>query len=105
MKSKKIYLLLSVIKNNGDVKRLTREGISYQEVAELTNEAIKKGFVIYNEDFIELSSKGLKAFSDLDKKFKSRDKSKWIEEELESKIPRLEKNFIFLPNQNELHFD
>ena len=40
MNEKYIYLLLSIIKFNGNVKRLTNEGLKFHEVANLTSDII-----------------------------------------------------------------
>lgn len=104
MNDKHLYILLSVIKNNGDIKRLTREGISYQEIAQLTQKSIETNLVIYTDDLIELSESGLNKLKELEKLYKEKNKELWIENEKESIIPKLEKDFVFLPNQNELLF-
>ena len=104
MNDKHLYILLSVIKNNGDIKRLKREGISYQEIAQLTQKSIETNLIIYTDDLIELSEFGLNKLKELEKLYKEKNKELWIENEKESIIPKLEKDFIFLPNQNELLF-
>ncbi|MAP55127.1 MAG: hypothetical protein CL605_09515 [Altibacter sp.] len=104
MNEKHLYILLNVVKNNGDIKRLTREGLSFKDIAELSNQAIKHEFLIYEEHSIAISEKGLKSIKKLDKKFKILDKNKWIEKESKSQISKLDKDFIFLPNQNALDF-
>lgn len=104
MNDKHLYILLSVIKNNGDIKRLKREGISYKEIAKLTQKSIKNNLISYTDDLIELSESGLEKLKELETIYKEKNKEYWIEHEKESIIPKLEKNFIFLPNQNELLF-
>ena len=88
MNEKHLYTLFSIIKNNGDVKRL----------------AISEGFIIYESDNVSLSKKGEEIFRELESKLKITDKNKWIEPKNASRIPVLEKDFIFLPKQDELHF-
>lgn len=105
MKEKELYILLTVIKNNGDVKRLIREGLSYKDVAEMTNKAISDGLIVYDNDLISLSEKGRETYLMLDKKLKIIDKSKWIEPENKSRTSILDKNDVFLPNQNDLSFN
>lgn len=100
----KLYTLLSIIKNNGDVRRLKRAGLDYIEIAELTNEIISNNLAIYNNDSIELTEKGNKLLIELEENFKIKNKRNWIDKENKSKIPKLDKNFIFLPAQDELDF-
>lgn len=104
MNEKQLYTLLNVIKTNGDIRKLKREGLDYKEIAELTKIAITKEYVCYDNDVVKLSDKGLKKIKELDDRYKIINKDLWIEAENKSKIPKLEKKFIFLPNQNEIHF-
>jgi hypothetical protein len=104
MNEKELYLLLNVIKNNGDIKRLVREGISYQKIAELTNEAIAKKLVTYDNDSIELSEIGNSKFEEIQNDYKRTNKEEWIEKDKKNQIARIEKNTIFVPRQNELSF-
>lgn len=104
MNYKHLFILLNVIKTNGDIRKLKREGIDYKEIAELTKLAITNNFVLYENDVVKLSEKGLEKIKELDDRYKVRNKSLWIEAENKSKIPKLEKDFIFLPNQNEILF-
>jgi hypothetical protein len=43
-------------------------------------------------------------FDILEKDFKEKNKKQWVDVEKRSQIPKLEKDFIFLPNQDNLHF-
>lgn len=104
MNEKHLYTLLKVIETNGDIRKLKREGLDYKEIAELTKLAITKEFVSYDNDLVKLSDKGLKKIKELEERYKVVNKDLWIEAENKSKIPKLEKDFIFLPNQNEIHF-
>jgi len=104
MNEKHLYTLLNVIKTNGDIRKLKREGIEYIEIAKLTKFAISKEYVQYENDIVKLSEKGANKINELNDRYKVINKDLWIEAENKSKIPKLEKKFIFLPNQNEIHF-
>lgn len=104
MDEKELYLLLNLIKNNGDIKRLVREGISYQKIIELTNEAISKELVTYINDKIELSEKGNSKFGEIQHNYKKINKDEWIEKDKKNQIAKLDKNVIFVPRQDELSF-
>jgi predicted methyltransferase len=104
MKEKEIYLLLNAIKKNTDIKRLIREGLSYSDIARLTKEAIKNELVDYQNDNIQLSEKGFELYEQLKDSYKRTNKDEWIEKDLKSQIPRIDKNTIFVPSQNELTF-
>jgi len=104
MNDSNLYILLTVIKNNGDIRRLKREGIEYLEIAELTNQIISGQLAKYTDDTIILTAEGETKLVELEKTIKKTKKENWIEREIKSKISKLDKNFIFLPNQNELEF-
>ncbi len=104
MNNSNLYILLSVIKNNGDIRRLKREGMEYIEIAELTNQIISGKLAIYTEETISLTAEGESKLIELEKTIKRTKKINWIEKEMKSKTSQLDKNFIFLPNQNELEF-
>lgn len=104
MNEKELYLLLNVIKKNGDIKKLIREGLSYKQIAEFTNEAIKNDYVKYAHDSIELSEIGNLKYEEIKEKYKRTNKEEWIERDLKSIVPKIDKNLIFLPRQNELTF-
>ena len=104
MKEKYIYLLLNAIKKNTDIKRLVREGLSYVDIARLTKEAITNGLVEYQDERIQLSDKGIELYEQIKDNYKRTNKNEWIEKEFKSQIPRIDKNTIFVPRQNELTF-
>lgn len=104
MKEKEIYLLLNAIKKNTDIKRLVREGLSYSDIARLTKDAITNELVDYQDEKIKLSIKGNELYEQIKDNYKRTNKDEWIEKDLKSQIPRINKNTIFVPRQNELTF-
>ena len=104
MNEKLLHTLLSVIKNNGDIKKLRRNKITYADIANLIEKAIQLNYLITTNTAIEITETGLLRLLELDKHYKLIDKSKWIDKESRSIITKLEKDFIYLPNQNELTF-
>lgn len=99
-----IFLLLDIIKKNGNVKKLIHKGLDFTEIANLTNKLIEMDLIVYTEGQVKISPKGENTYSKLEKKFKIKDKDKWIEEENDSKIEKISKDFIYLPKLNELLF-
>lgn len=104
MKEKEIYLLLNAIKKNTDIKRLIREGLSYSDIARLTKDAITNELVNYQDEKIQLSTKGNELYEQIKDNYKKTNKEEWIEKDFKSQIPRIDKNTIFVPRQNELTF-
>lgn len=106
MNENNLYLLLDVIFRNGSVKRLTRNGIDFSEIANQTQLAIKNELVNYENEKIILTQKGLETLKQLEITYKKTTKKEWIEKDEKNRLDknRREKNFIFVPRQNELTF-
>lgn len=106
MNENNLYILLDVIFRNGSVKRLTRNGIDFIEIAVKTNQAIVDGLVVNSENRIILTEKGIQILKELEEKYKKTNKKEWIEKDKKNRLDknRREKNFIFVPKQDELTF-
>lgn len=104
MNTENLYLLLDIIFRNGSIKRLSREGIDYNDIAKQTQKAIKDGLVSYDKERVVLTKKGINLHRKLEKDFKKTNKDEWIEKDFKSQIPSIDKNTIFVSRQNELTF-
>jgi hypothetical protein len=104
MNENNLYLLLDVIFRNGSVKRLTRNGIDFSEIAVQTNQAIVDGLVTNSNNRVILTDKGISLLKDLEEKYRKTNKREWIEKDEKSRIDKRDKSFIFVPRQNELTF-
>jgi hypothetical protein len=106
MEKENLYILLDVIFRNGSLKRLARKGVDYNEIANQTQIAIKNELVTYDKERVVLTAKGLELLKQLEKTYKRTTKSEWIEKDEKNRLDknRRDKNFIFVPNQNELTF-
>ena len=104
MKDNKLTLLLHIIKINGNINKLVREGVSFKEITNLTNNAIEKGYLTYENERIFVTEKGNDFLNQTTEAIKKTNKNEWIEKDLKSQVKRIDKNFIFLPRQNELTF-
>lgn len=106
MEKENLYILLDVIFRNGSLKRLARKGVDYIEIANQTQIAIKNDLVSYDKERVILTPKGLELLKQLEITYKKTTKSEWIEKDEKNRLGknRREKNFIFVPRQNELTF-
>ena len=104
MNNQHLYLLLHIIKNNSNINRLIRENIRAEQIGDQIENLIKNNHLIFENKKLYLTDKGEELYQNLSKDYKQRDKSKWIEEEEKSKIDKIDKNFIYLPSENEIHF-
>lgn len=103
--NRELYQLLQIINNNGNIKRLTRKNITFLEIVDNIKELTIKGILFYNDSKLSLSKEGIKILEELSSKYKNTDKDKWIEKEIKSKLEtKIDKNFVYLPNQHELFF-
>lgn len=103
--NRELYQLLQIINNNGNIKRLTRKNITFLEIVDNIKELTIKGILIYNESKLSLSEEGIKILEELSSKYKNTEKDKWIDKEIKSKLEtKIDKDFVYLPNQNELYF-
>ena len=99
-----IYYLLKVIKNNSSIRQLIREGLSFSKIGKLISKSLDLEYIINSDNKISLSELGLTKLEELHIKYKKINKNEWITEDVKNKIPRIDKNFIFLPRQDELDF-
>ena len=95
-------LLLKIIKGNGDISILFKEGYEYSQILDFIKELIKDGYLIKHGNKLVLTNNGILEIEKLNKELKRTKINKWIEPEHRSKISQIDKNDIFLPNQNEL---
>lgn len=97
-------LLLKIIKFNGDISPLIKLGYQYSQIIDSIKNEISEGNAERKNGMLLITEKGNSLIEDISKKMNRKDSNKWIEPEIESKIPKIPINFIFLPNQNELTF-
>lgn len=104
MNTENRYTLLDIIFRNGSVSRLTNNGISFDQISEFLNILIDEKLIQYHDEKISLSEKGLEELKKLEIIYKNTKKEEWIKPDEKSRIAKLEKNFIFVPKQNNLSF-
>ncbi|MBD81167.1 MAG: hypothetical protein CL840_19775 [Crocinitomicaceae bacterium] len=104
MTEKKKILLLDIIDRKANIKLMIHEGSSFKEISQILEALEKEAYIEYQNQKIRLTQKGSNYLNESKNLIKKRDKETWIEPESKNKIPKLEKGFIFLPNQNEIHF-
>lgn len=58
MENKALQILLSNVLNNGSINSLIHAGLSFKDIARLTDQAIEDGFIDVHEKDIKLSDAG-----------------------------------------------
>ena len=71
-------LLLQLIKNNGKIENLTKQGYEYSQVAKMISDFIEKEFIAFSPEKIELTSEGEKELTYLNAKLKKKKIEKFI---------------------------
>ncbi len=99
-----MFMLLKIIKHNKNLNSLLRIGLSYKRIAEFTEQTAKENLIIINQDGVSLTVKGEELYKQLEVLNKKTNKQEWIEKEKKSEIPKLDSDFIFLPNPSEVDF-
>lgn len=97
-------LLLKIVKYNGDVSPLVKLGYEYAQVMDFLNLLLEEKLLSREGYQLNITDAGLSKIEELNKEFKRNDASKWIEPDLASRISKIDKTEIFLPDPNELSF-
>lgn len=101
---KDLVLLLNIVKNNGNIRRLSRENLSFRQIIDLTEKAAEAGFVKYEDNKITLTKSGDEFLETKIALIKKTDKNEWIEPDYKNKIKPFPKNDVFLPDRGEFSF-
>ena len=102
--NKSKLLLLRIIKFNGNIEPLEKMGFEYVQISEMIkNEITLRNAAIINGE-LKVTEQGNMLINELNAKYSNQNSEKWIEPEYHSKVEKLKKNDIYLPNPNELWF-
>ena len=104
MPKKNTILLLHIIKNHRNVDQLIREGLTYRDITALISDNVEANFINYNEDILELTATGEHIYQENKGLLSKKNKNEWIQKDERSRIAKISKESIFLPNQNDLIF-
>ncbi|MBB3054786.1 hypothetical protein [Mucilaginibacter gotjawali] len=102
MKEINLQILLSNVESNGTINSLLDRGLGFKDIADLTEAALIDGFIIYSTEEMKLSEAGLEKLSELRSQMKRVSKKEWIDPEEKSKISKINLDFIFLPEQDDI---
>ncbi len=96
--------LLLILKNRGSITDLIKDGFTYGQIADMISHLVEEGYADEIDDQLQVSEKGMKWLNIEFKTNKLKGSESWIVPEKRSKIPQVDKNEVYLPNRNELHF-
>lgn len=104
MNEKILHILLANIEGEGTTDSLTRSGVTYIEIGEVTDWALNSGLVVEENGKVQLSDAGKFKLRELRKSMRRLNKSEWIGSEDSARISKLPIDFIYLPSQNDTSF-
>jgi hypothetical protein len=97
-------LLLKLVKSNGNLQPIIDLGYEYSQIINFLNFLTEEKSLIKEKNKVTITEFGLNEIQRLNKKFNRYNSAQWIEPKTESRISPIEKDFIYLPNRNELSF-
>jgi len=97
-------LLLKLVKSNANIQPVIELGYDYAQVISFLNLLVEQNLLQKQNNQVFVTIEGLTEIEKLNIKFNRFNSSKWIEPESESRISKIDKEFVFLPNKNELSF-
>jgi len=104
MKDAILFKLLLVVKGSGNITDLRKDGHSYVRIAEFIQYLEEEELAEKKDGRFTLSDTGIQRLKELNKKYDRKHFNQWIVPEDRSRVDKLDKNFVYLPNQNELNF-
>lgn len=97
--------LLKIIDHNGNIEPLSELGYEYSQIVVFIKQEIDENNAEYKNGKLILTEKGKELLMMLEKSKNKKGSNSWIEPEIQSKTSILNKNDVFLPNQNDLLFN
>jgi len=105
MKEKYLVLLLQLVKADGSVEALLKNGLEYSQIANLILQVKQDSYIAEKEGRLELTDLGLEKLKELSKKANRKNIDTWISPSYENRIDKSEKLNVFdiyIPNRKEL---
>lgn len=93
--------LLKVIHYNGNIEPIRLLGYEYTQIIAFINNELEDANAEYINGKLCLTQKGLIYLRNLESKKQGTER--WIEPEIQSRVAKIDKNDIYLPNQNDLN--
>ncbi len=99
-----LLILLRIIKYDGSLAPLTGLGYEYVQILQLLKDLETKEFVKKENGVMTLTDLGNNKMEELIKKSGKKNAEMWIDPEIHSRVAKLDKDDVYLPNQNALWF-
>lgn len=104
MKDSIRHKLLLLIRHNGSITELIKDGFTYGQIASLINLLGEEGDLKDIDGKLVLTDKAESWLKEESESKTKKGSGKWILPEEKSKIEKIHRNDVYLPSRNELHF-
>lgn len=102
LNNEELILFLQIIKNNGNLENLVKQGYQYSEIADFLSLATMKSYIVSTPKGITLSETGQALLDELNKKEKRQSSGVFISPQLEYKLDeKLDKYEVYLPDNTQ----
>ena len=95
-----LTLLLQLVHSNAGVDPLSKQGLTYLQIAKLTKKAIEDGLIEIIDSGWSLTDLGLEKMRLSESSGKPRKDGGWISPEIQSRIEKYSLFDIYLPHKN-----
>ena len=96
-------LLLHLIDSGSGIEPLLNRGMTYSQIAELVNVAIRDGYISKTAKELTITEKGVDRLNTLESG-KISSNAGWITPEVESRIDKIDVDDVYLPPVKHSHF-
>ncbi|SDF84902.1 hypothetical protein SAMN04488689_107210 [Paenibacillus sp. cl6col] len=93
-----LVLLLQLLKRNGNIQSLHKQGYQYSQIANLINFVIEKNLAYYTDTGLTLSNEGEEALLLFNRNLRRKNSEAMISPQAEYKISKIGKYEIYLPS-------
>jgi len=101
IKKEELILLLQLIKKNGNIDNMIKQGYQYSQVANYISFIVENNYANYNEQGISLTKAGDELLSSLNKKSNRKNSGALISPQFEYKLDKKISVFdVYLPNNH-----
>lgn len=101
LKIEELILLLQLIKKNGNIDNMIKQGYQYSQVAKILSYLIENNYAGYTEQGIFLSIEGDDLLNSLNKRSHRRNSEALISPQIEYKLDEKKSVFdVYLPNNH-----
>lgn len=96
--------LLILLKKNGNITELIKDGFTYGQIANMINKLVIEEYIKDIDEKLSLTDFGEKWMENFKISNKLKGFDSWILPEEKSKIKKFNEKDVYLPHRNELHF-